>query len=143
MKQMSILRKLAGWSTRNRAARRTLTWNEVDELFTSSQMRAGGHTVNHSDLAVISETDQKFEIETDKQILEERTAKQVREFAYPYGSYATKSAATSTILRQAGFDLAFTTSVGGVRRSGDPFLLPRFPVRNWNGDEFSRRLALC
>jgi hypothetical protein len=62
----------------------------------------------------------------------------VTSFAYPYGSY---DAATVEAVRTARFARACTSDHGPVGRGADPFALPRVAVRDWDGDEFARRLA--
>jgi len=49
----------------------------------------------------------------------------VNAFCYPYGAY---DARVRKVVQEAGFDVAFTVDLGGVRRGDDPYLLKRVPV---------------
>jgi peptidoglycan/xylan/chitin deacetylase (PgdA/CDA1 family) len=57
-----------------------------------------------------------------------------RSFAYPYGDF---DSASKRLVEEAGFACACNADGGFVRRSSDPFALPRIQAGNWD----SRRLA--
>src|SRR2546425_364436 len=60
-----------------------------------------------------------------KLILEEIMGRPVNAFCYPYGAYDARA---RKVVQEAGFDVAFTVDLGGVRRGDDPYLLKRVPV---------------
>jgi len=49
----------------------------------------------------------------------------VSAFCYPYGTY---DARVRKVIQEAGFDVAFTVDLGGVKLGDDPYSLNRVPV---------------
>jgi hypothetical protein len=45
------------------------------------------------------------------------------------------------VVQEAGFQSACTVVARSLYRGANPFLLPRFDVEDWDGEEFSRRLT--
>src|SRR3989442_4597214 len=60
-----------------------------------------------------------------KQILEDIMGQRVSAFCYPYGAY---DARVKEVVQEAGFDVAFTVDLGGVKFGDDPYSLKRVPV---------------
>jgi biofilm PGA synthesis lipoprotein PgaB len=60
-----------------------------------------------------------------KLVLDRRLGQRTTAFAYPFGAYDPELIA---LLRQAGYDEAFTTWGGAVVATSDPFRLPRINV---------------
>jgi peptidoglycan/xylan/chitin deacetylase (PgdA/CDA1 family) len=102
-----------------------LNWDQVRTLDGSGLITIAGHTINHRNLATLSEADQKFEIETGKAQLEAQLGHSVRHFAYPYGQY---NGYTIKIVQEAGYLTAVTTAPGIDQTLGSAFTLRR--VRN-------------
>jgi peptidoglycan/xylan/chitin deacetylase (PgdA/CDA1 family) len=100
----------------------------------------GSHTVSHPVLSSLPAAAQQAEILGSKQRLESLIGREVSSFAYPYGSRADYTKTTTAIVRDSGFRLACANVPEGVSSSGDRLQLPRFLVRNWDGDEFERHL---
>jgi peptidoglycan/xylan/chitin deacetylase (PgdA/CDA1 family) len=99
-----------------------LNWDQVRLLDKSGLITIGGHTVNHRNLASLSEADQRFEIINGKQALEAQLGHGIRHFAYPYGAYNAESI---QIAREAGYVTAVTTLPGEIQTDGSPFTLRR------------------
>ena len=110
---------------------------QVGELANGGLIEIGGHTVSHPSLPCHSEGHQKAEIETDKAALEALIGSRLTSFAYPYGDTCP---ATVRLTKAAGYLRACSSVDGHVRSRADPFLLPRFEVRNCSGEELSRKL---
>ncbi len=80
---------------------------------------------SHPDLTGLSGAELHREVHGSKQILEEIMGRPVNAFCYPYGAYDARA---RKVVQEAGFDVAFTVDLGGVRRGDDPYLLKRVPV---------------
>jgi len=91
----------------------------------------GAHTVSHPILTSLDDDSARREIVGGKQELEAILGKPVRLFAYPNGKVGKDyDARHVAMVREAGFDAAFTTAAGAVGRGQDLFQLPR--SRPWD-----------
>jgi peptidoglycan/xylan/chitin deacetylase (PgdA/CDA1 family) len=100
----------------------------------------GAHTLTHPVLAALPEAAQRDEIRRNKECLEALLGRPVKSFAYPYGTRADYTRQTVRLVREAGFACACANVPGVISQRSDPFQIPRFIVRNWDGEEFARRL---
>jgi len=138
-----ILDELLAWAgaqTMARPTHRTLSPDEVVQLIEGGLIQVGAHTVSHPVLSALPAAAQRAEIQEGKARLEEILGHSVTSFAYPYGSRSDYTSETVTAVREAKFTCACSNFAGVVWRGIDHFQLPRFVVRDWNGEEFSRRL---
>ncbi len=138
--QMDALLNWSGASHVARPAHRALSTEELAALARSNLIDFGGHTVTHPDLPEQELAVQREEIQNGKTTLEQMIGRTVHSFSYPYGFY---SAPTVELVRQAGYNSACTCSERPTRCESDTFQLPRLMVRDWDGDEFARRLYAC
>jgi peptidoglycan/xylan/chitin deacetylase (PgdA/CDA1 family) len=105
-------------------------------------MQVGAHTVTHPILARLDEAAARQEISTGKQQLEDLLGERVGLFAYPNGKPGEDYLLQSVdLVRQAGFDAAFTTAWGAATPQTDPFQLPRFTPWDQSRARFGLRLA--
>lgn len=86
----------------------------------------GGHTLDHTRLAAVSEPEAREQIAGCKRALEDMTGTAVDAFSYPYGSC---SPAVVEIAREAGYATATTTRRDRVRARDDLLQLPRLTIR--------------
>lgn len=101
----------------------------------------GAHTVSHPILTSLSDEEARREIVVGKQQLEEITGKPVRLFAYPNGKVGMDfDERHAHMVREAGFDAAFTTAIGSITSTQDKFQLPR--SRPWDMTPFRFGLRL-
>jgi len=98
----------------------------------------GAHTVNHPALAMQTREEQIFEIKQSKNMLEGWLNKEVNSFAYPYGNYDSM---TLGLIKESGLQNAVTTAEKPASRYSGVFELPRYQVKNWNGDEFYKQVS--
>jgi hypothetical protein len=73
-------------------------------------------------------------------MIEDIVGRPVPLFAYPYGRVEDFSRRTVRLARKAGFLLACANVPGTVSRGTDRFRLPRYVVRDWDGDTFEKSL---
>jgi peptidoglycan/xylan/chitin deacetylase (PgdA/CDA1 family) len=110
-------------------------------LAASDLMTLGSHTRTHPVLSALPPAVQRDEILGGKRDLEDVAGRRVQSFAYPYGRRTDYSDETVALVREAGFACACANVAGAVDASADGFELPRLEVRDWDGEEFGRRLS--
>jgi len=98
--------------------------NGVLEL-TKAGHTIGCHTHSHPDLTLLSIAEIRREVLGSKLALEDALGQRVSAFCYPYGAY---DARIREVVEEAGFDVAFTVDLGGVKFGDDPHHLKRVPV---------------
>ncbi len=138
---LNHLFKWAAVSPAGRPTHRALSPAEVLHLADGGLIEVGSHTVTHPVLSALPLKEQKTEITRSKVRLEEILNDRIVSFSYPYGGHSHYTAQTVAAVREAGYECACSNFSGIVRHSVDPWQLPRFLVRDWDGDEFSRRFA--
>lgn len=90
-------------------------------------MGVGGHTVNHPILARLTNDAVHSEIAENKETLESIIKAPVRFFAYPNGKPNQDYMPDHIeIIRNIGFEAAFTTAWGAAKIDSDLYQLPRF-----------------
>lgn len=138
-----VLEALITWSEKQLddfTNHHVLSAEEVIELAKNGLVEIGSHTVSHPVLSALPVAKQWDEIQTSKDRLEKILGSTVTSFAYPYGGSSHYTVETVAAVRRAGFKFACSNFDGMVHRETDMWQLPRFLVRDWDGDEFARRL---
>jgi peptidoglycan/xylan/chitin deacetylase (PgdA/CDA1 family) len=144
VERQSKLKELRGWvgnAPRHRPNHRPLSRGEISKLDQEGLVEIGAHTVTHPVLSAQPPDSQRQEIARSKARLEKVSGHPVTSFAYPYGKPHDYTAETVDMVRRAGFGCACCTIAGVVRKSSDPFQLPRVYVRNWGGDRLAHLLS--
>jgi len=139
----SLLDQILGWAqtdSEGRATHRTLTAAELLCLVNGGLIDVGAHSVSHSVLAVLTQEEQKTDILGSKIRLEEILGSKVNQFAYPFGSRNDYTQETIALVQDAGFLSACANYPGLVWNGRNRYEWPRILVRDWDGEEFSRRL---
>jgi peptidoglycan/xylan/chitin deacetylase (PgdA/CDA1 family) len=139
---LDSLRAWAGKERNGRTSHRALTKAEAQVLASGGLIEIGAHTANHPVLSMLSAKAQEAEIRQSKQHLAQVLGKAVTSFAYPYGSLSDYGGDTVKLVKGMDFTCACSTFADVVRPSSDRFQLPRFMVRDWNGEEFTRRMQM-
>jgi len=106
---------------------RPLSWDDLDEL-EAAGIRIESHGIGHRPLADLEVDEAAREITLSKLRLEEALGRPVRAFAYVKGSEAHYRPVHLSLLRQAGYDVAFTSISGGNGPHTDPLQLHRYNV---------------
>ncbi len=119
---------------------RTLDWEELGELERNG-IRIESHGISHRPLADLELDEAAREITLSKLRLEERLGRPVRAFSYVKGSEAHYRPVHLSLVRQAGYDVAFTAVSGANSAQTDPFQLHRYNVEPYSPRTFELVLA--
>jgi len=144
-KSLQALQTQAGVGATARTTHRPLTTEEVIELAADGLVEVGAHTVTHPVLSTFPIAVQQDEIQRSKKHLEDILNQVPLSFSYPYGTQTDYTSKTISIVREAGFRCACTNVQDVIWQSqiwgdSDCYQLPRILVRDWDGDEFAKRL---
>ncbi len=118
----------------------TLDWSELAELERSG-VRVESHGIGHRPLADLEVDEAAREITLSKLRLEEALGRPVRAFAYVKGSEAHYRLVHLSLLRQAGYDIAFTSISGANGPGTDPLQLHRYNVEPYPSRTFELVLS--
>ena len=132
------IRIWAGATRPRTAGKVTISDSEAHTLASEGLIEIGSHSQSHPSLPDLDPFHQRQEITNSRATLEEIIERPVRSFAYPYGDYSRE---TRGLVKEAGYACACTITPGHIRSGYDSFLLPRFAVSDWNGEEFERQLS--
>ena len=99
----------------------SIDWPQLRELADAGNT-IGSHTVHHCDLTKLGEARQRSELFDSKATLEKKLSVPVTAFCIPYGKY---NKTTLTLLREACYDISFTTNPGRVCAGDDIYTLHR------------------
>jgi peptidoglycan/xylan/chitin deacetylase (PgdA/CDA1 family) len=134
------VRNWGGQGTAGKRIHRSMTREELQRLAASPWTTVGAHTVTHSALSALTEEQQRKEIFTSREDLEDITGTEITTFSYPFGRKVHYNKTSVRLCREAGFKKAASNFPGQVHRWTDPFQLPRHLVRNWDLDTFAAEL---
>jgi peptidoglycan/xylan/chitin deacetylase (PgdA/CDA1 family) len=104
-------------------------------------VRVESHGISHRPLAEVSLDEAVREIAVSKLKLEERLGRPVRSYAYVKGSEADYHPVHESILKQAGYEIAFTSTSRANGPSTNPFRLGRYNVEPYPARTFELVLA--
>jgi peptidoglycan/xylan/chitin deacetylase (PgdA/CDA1 family) len=113
----------------------TVDWGELREL-EAAGVRVESHGISHRPLAALAVDEAAREIVLSKLRLEERLGREVRSFAYVKGSEAHYKPVHLSLLRQAGYAVAFTSVSGANSPRTDPLRLHRYNVEPYPARTF-------
>lgn len=117
-----------------------LSEKEIILLASHPLIEIGAHTVTHPSLANISLGRQKEEIIESKVILERITGKNIKSFAYPFGSVYDIDHSSKKIVEQAGFDYAYSNTQTLAVVTKNRFCIPRINIRECTVLDFSKKI---
>ena len=104
-------------------------------------MRIESHGISHRPLADLEVDEAAREIALSKLRLEERLGRPVRAFSYVKGSEAHYKPVHLSLVRQAGYDVAFTAVSGANAPTTDPLQLRRYNIEPYSPRTFELVLA--
>ncbi len=118
----------------------TVDWDEIREL-EGFGVRVESHGISHKPLAELEIDEAAREIAISKLKLEERLGRPVRAFSYVKGSEADYKPVHPSLVKQAGYDIAFTAVSGANSPRSDPLQLRRYNVEPYSERTFALVLA--
>ncbi|MCA9608122.1 MAG: polysaccharide deacetylase family protein [Myxococcales bacterium] len=124
-----------------RLPERYLRWEELREVADSGFIEIGSHAHSHVSLGALAPDEAAEEARKSKALLEEHLGREVRSFAYPFGTYKDFDAVTERALADAGYTIAFNSMHGVVRAGMDPISLPRIKIEGGEGLMMFRMLS--
>jgi peptidoglycan/xylan/chitin deacetylase (PgdA/CDA1 family) len=104
---------------------RMLKWTEVREMRDSGLVSFGTHTISHPILTKIPLAEARREIMMSKEVLERELNEKVRFIAYPNGQEDDFDVTTINLVRESGYDMAFTT-IESCRKGFGCYEVPRY-----------------
>ena len=119
---------------------RPLSWEDLAEL-EAAGIRVESHGIGHRPLADLEVDEAAREITLSKLRLEDRLGRPVRAFAYVKGSEAHYRLVHLSLLKQAGYDVAFTSISGANGPRTDPLQLHRYNVEPYPSRTFELVLS--
>ena len=114
-----------------------LTWDEVRQLVAGG-IACQAHTVTHPIMSQVTREEADYQLAAARAEIEQQTDKSAIAFAYPNGSRADYTEVTMQLLRDQGYQVAFTMTPGPMQSSEArqaPLELRRNHVRH--SDPFS------
>lgn len=119
---------------------RVVGWDAVRKM-AAGGVGLGGHTHRHYMVSRLDERTLEEEIVTGHRLIEERTGRRVRTFAYPNGEAADYDGRAVAFLKRLGLVCAVTCRNDLARPGQDPFQLPRLYTSGPSLSLFAARLA--
>src|SRR5919197_2253753 len=119
---------------------RTVDWGELAAL-EQEGIRIESHGISHRPLADLEVDEAAREIAISKLRLAERLGRTVRAFSYVKGSEAHYKLVHLWLVRQAGYEVAFTAISGANSPSTDPLPLRRYNIEPYSPRTFELLLA--
>lgn len=130
------------WCSVNGLYSKPMNLEEILKLL-SLGMSVGSHARSHMNLGGISnDTDKLYrEIAESKEILQAKLKVPVKYFAYPFGSYGSYNNTTEEMVKNSGYQAAFT-NIFGLNIVGDNiFALKRTRI-DWHDTMFRFKMKL-
>lgn len=140
-RQAAALNAVRAWASvfppTPRPTHRAMTESQLVAFGAHPLVTLGAHTVHHPVLQGLSHRAIRGEVCGSRDALATLTGRVPTLFAYPYGA---EDDLVRDVVRRAGFTHAFTTEERLLRDDDHPMGLPRFEVRNLDGNEFAATL---
>jgi peptidoglycan/xylan/chitin deacetylase (PgdA/CDA1 family) len=112
-----------------------LSWRQIKEI-SGSGVEIGSHTLSHPDLTKLSRDAAYREISESKKKIEDATGRKVRYFAYPFGSARAFNGRIKQLVKESGYERAYTNIMGFNGAGSDPYELRR--IRVYSNDNMFR-----
>ena len=115
---------------------RPMTWAQAREMRDSGLIDLGGHTHTHPILARCGLEKQRWEVEKCRDRMQTELGAAPRLFAFPNGGEGDFTDETLRLVREAGFESAWTMISGRATPGGAVMSMPRYgsPVTVWEAE---------
>lgn len=129
----AVLEKITSYSQNNHTGVSNssidnfMDWNQVSEL-SCNGISIGSHTCSHTMLTKLSTTEVVDEATESRDILQQKLDVEISSIAYPNGNFNTSVVES---VRDAGYEIAFTTREGYITQSDDRFRLKRINIHTY------------
>lgn len=127
LEQNKLLEQITKTKERVQFKNKILDKSDLIELSQKKNITIGSHTHTHANLAILNDDECKKELLLSKQILENILNKEIAHFAFPYGSKKDAGFRESKLVKDAGYQSAVTTQLGG-KISNNVYLIPRVHI---------------
>ncbi|MDP3787239.1 MAG: polysaccharide deacetylase family protein [Candidatus Omnitrophota bacterium] len=114
---------------------RPLSWEQIKEI-SNNGIEIGSHSLSHPDLLAVDSNTAKSEIAGSKERTEAIIGKKIKYFAYPYGSKRSYNSAIKKIVKESGYEKAYSNIMGFNTKDTDPYDLRR--IRIYTNDNMFR-----
>lgn len=141
-KREMLFDELYIWKNMTRTVRpeyARISKEECDCMSASWLISIGGHTKNHCQLSQLSFEEQKKEISENFEFIKKIENKSPLAFAYPFGTKSDYTETTKEIVKKY-YKIAFANFKGQIGGNSDPYELPRFVIKNWDQEEFQKKI---
>lgn len=108
-----------------------LNWQQIREI-SDNGIEIGSHTLSHPNLTNLDRRAAEKEISDSKKKIEDMIGKKVRYFAYPFGSRQAFSDPVKQIVRDSGYERAYTNIMGFNDADTDPYELRRIRIYSYD-----------
>ena len=121
---------------------RFMDWDTVRRLTDSGLVDVGSHAMRHSELQQLGDHELEWEVGASRELVEKELHREVRFFAYPYGTPRHFNDTCKHAVASAGYRAAFTAVNGLNDRTTDLFELRRTKIE-WGDDRRTFERMLC
>lgn len=119
--------------------KRSMTWAEIQAV-----RKAGhaieSHTMWHPMLSTMTDDEQRAQFVDSKKSLDNKGGANVQHLAYPFGIHTSASV---RLLKEIGYQSAYTTFHGGNQIGEHPYLLRRFLIVKGDNDKLFAQKTLA
>lgn len=112
-----------------------LSWRQVKEI-AQAGIEIGSHSQTHPVLSMLDNKSARAEIADSKKEIEDIIGKKVKYFAYPFGSSFSFNNKIKEIVKNSGYERAYTNIMGFNYRNSDAYELKR--IRIYSNDNLFR-----
>ena len=117
-----------------------MTHDELKKMYASKSAVVGAHTFSHSPLSLFKKDEQLNEMKKSKDFLEELLNTKIEHASYPFGSKKDFNNDSIEVCKELNFKMTCANYYNQVHTWSNIHELPRVLVRDWNLNEFKKRM---